>query len=150
MGIGDHSCGEGPCGFDPSPSTSVRVVGTNAIPYYDPEIRGFALATTGDLVSVHPVIQQASFFLGVALGSIPAAPDVGLNIKRIKAARSEDILVVCRDEVNIALARPIAAGDVRVVEVRAEAKGGRVGMEVDIMNLRDRTSPKAITLIGAV
>lgn len=147
MGIGDYPCGSGPCGFDPVSAISARNTEVAAIPYYDPSIRGFALQTNGDLKTVHPVIQEASFALGIALGSIPAAPKVGLNVKRIKATRPADILTVCKDEVNVALARLLEAGDIRVNDVRAEARWGRVGLEVDIVNLRDQSTT---TLTGVL
>lgn len=140
MGIGDHPCGVGPCGFDPVGAPSERLTTPAAIPYYDPAIRGLPILANGDLASAHPVIQEASLAIGVALGSIPATPGLGLNVKRILAARRDDVPQVALDEVNVALKRLIDAGDVRVIRVQAEARNGRVAMDTEIANLRDPSS----------
>ena len=146
MGLGSYACGVGPCGHDPVASPSTRSTAASAIPYYDPLIRGFATTSDGDLVSVHPVVQEASFALGVALGSIPSAPTVGLNIRRIKSARSADVPIVARDEVEVALKRLIDAGDIQIVRVTASAAWGRVLMETEFVNLRDPVRPQSITV----
>lgn len=137
MGIGSYPCGTGPCGHDPVAAPSARVVGVSAVPYYDPAIRGFKVGSDGDLVSVHPVIQQAAFALGLELGSIPATPRLGLDRKRILKARAEDVQRTAEDAVNVALKRLLDAGDVRVERVITERKWGRVAMDVEIVNLRD-------------
>lgn len=137
MGIGDYPCGNGPCGHDPVAAPSARVVGTSAIPYYDPTVRGFKVDTNGDLVSVHPVIQEAAFALGVELGSIPATPRLGLDRRRILKARREDVQRTAEDAVSVALKRLLDRGDIAVVRVVTERQYGRVAMDVEIVNLRD-------------
>jgi len=144
MGIGDHPCGVGPCGFAPVGAPTVRSTATAAIPYYDPAIRGLPILANGDLATAHPVIQEASLAIGVVLGSIPAAPTVGLNVKRILQARREDVPQVATDEVNVALKRLIDAGDVRVIRVTAIAYPTRVAMDTEIANLRDPASRPVI------
>lgn len=145
MGIGDHPCGVGPCGFAPVGAPTVRSTATAAIPYYDPSVRGFATLADGDLRDVHPVVQEASFALGVELGTIPAARFVGLNVKRIKAQRTEDVQRVAEDEVNVALRRLLDAGDVRVLRVLTIARGGAIRMETEIVNLREPNDSVTIT-----
>lgn len=137
MGIGSYPCGVGPCGFDPVAAPTARTTLTSAIPYYDPSIRGFATLSNGDLRSVHPVIQEASFALGVPVGSIPSTPNVGLNVKRILAATADTLQRVAEDEVNVALRRLLDAKDILVKRVVTERRGGYVRMDVEIVNLRD-------------
>lgn len=147
MGIGDYPCGVGPCGFDPVGGVSARSTNAAAIPYYDPSVRGFATLADGDLRDVHPVVQEASFALGVELGSIPAAPRVGLNVNRIKAARTADVQRVAEDEVNIALRALLDAGDIRVQRVVTFARGGAIRMDTEIVNLRD-PNRRPVTITG--
>jgi hypothetical protein len=137
MGIGSYPCGTGPCGFDPVAAPSARETLAGSIPYYDPAVRGFATLSNGDLRSVHPVIQEASFSLGVKLGDIPSAPTVGLNVKRILTASADSLQRVAEDEVAIALRRLLDAKDLVVKRVQTARSSGYVQMEVEIVNLRD-------------
>lgn len=144
MALGSFACGIGPCGFAPVGAITERISGAAAIPYYDPAIRGLPLLANGDLATAHPIIQEASLALGVVLGSIPATPGLGLNVKRILRARRAEVQQVATDEVNVALKRLIDAGDIRVVRVAAFSRDGRVAMDTEIANLRDPSSRPVI------
>ena len=152
MGAGTYAFGLGPFGFDPVQPPTTRSTAPVVTPLYDPFTRDFQFRPTGgDFIDVHGVVQEACIALGIAKGSLAAAPKLGLDFKRIKNTRSADIPSVCKVEVERALSRLIERKDLRIKALRAEASGGRVGLEVDIINLRDPSNEGAtVTLKGSI
>ena len=152
MGAGAYAFGLGPFGFDPVAAWTVRSTAHAVTPLYDPYTRDFPFRPTGgDFIDVHGVVQEACIALGIRKGSLAAAPKLGLDFKRIKNTRAADIPAVCKDEVERTLSRLVERKDLRIKAIRAEAAGGRVGLEVDIINLRDPTNEGAsVTLKGSL
>lgn len=152
MGAGTYAAGVGPAGFDPVGAWTVRSTSPAVTPLFDPYTRDFPFAPTGgDFLAVHVVVQEACLALGIPLGSMASAPKLGIDVKRIRSTRAADIPAVCRDEVERCLSRLIERKDLRIKEIRAEAGGGRVGLEVDIVNLRDpENAGLAVTLRGSL
>ncbi len=144
MGYGDYPFGSGPFGYDPVANPTSRATSTEPFPLFDPYTQGYPFDPSGgELISVHPVMQSAALSLGIALGSVPAVPGLGINVKRIRKARAADVPQVFTDEVGVCLAHLTTAGLIEIVKAVATASNGTVTGQVELRNLADPTASTA-------
>lgn len=147
MGAGSFNAGLGLAGHDPidvpAPAVSTAIAGTAL---FDPLTKTYPLTTDGaDVVEADPVWQEVAHRLGIPLGSLSFAPDVGIDLIAIKQATPGTAQRTVEDVVNRALAPMIAGGDVQVMGVDL-ALPWRGKWDVRLKNLRDPandTDPKS-------
>lgn len=138
-GAGTFPAGTEPAGHDPvtDVSAGVRPVARRAR-FFEVETRTFPIGTDGRPAYQHPVDQAVSFALGIAKGTIPSAPELGLDVERLSSASRSRALNTATDIVSRALDPWVQAGDVRFVSVtlNGDVVLGRVPFEVTYVNLR--------------
>lgn len=136
MGAGAFAAGIGPAGFDP-PLTPSRFAPVLPIAtYYDPEARAFPLVA-GVLAALHPVDQAVALRLGIALGTVTAMPNLGLDQRRLRRTLPEQMQDTVNDEVRLRLSDLIANEDITLLgsPLMPDAEG-RPFFFVDYVNRR--------------
>lgn len=137
MGAGAFPAGVGPAGHDPSAPAPANPAELPAAARFELFGQTFPRDTNGQLVGVHPVDQAVALALGIAIGTVAAVPNLGLDIARLKRTRREAMQNAVNDVVRAALQSLIAAGDVQLLgSPLAENSAGRPWFYVDYINLR--------------
>jgi len=136
MPLGDYEAGSGPAGFDPIAISTRPTAAAPTALLYDLETRQTLLDSNGYARSMDPVDQEVRFCIGVELGAFPSSPTTGIDLGRLRRARSEAVQQVAVDAVNVALAGPLGRGDVRVDKVISSNDNGRIMLWVYYTNLR--------------
>ena len=135
MGFGTDPLGDAPAGFDlPEASEERVVVPANALKL-DGETLDFVADGDG-FAAAHPV--DAKFFnkLRIAGGTIRSAPELGQGITTLEYIDPLTINDFVRDQVNLASADMIAAGEIAVHNTWLDTKTpGRLMVSVDYTNL---------------
>jgi hypothetical protein len=141
MGAGFGGAGLKPAGFSipvtlPPPDTSTTPWGL----FLDGATRDVPVdQVTGQYQSVHPVDAEVELVLGIALGKIPVAQDLGQTFEKIPIDE-DDIMTADADRrVRRALATLLTDGDVVDLKVTASAVGSdRVSLLIEYANARLR------------
>lgn len=153
MGAGAFRAGSGPAGGSPT-RRSVGLGLPNGGPraaLYDPATKSFRLNPDGTFVEVHEVDQGVAMALGMAAGSILAAPATGHTLLSIPRGSSPSRQNDADDRVKKALAGFVSRGDIQILNVITEVPtpdaNGRILAAVEYRNLR-LGSPKS-TIVNA-
>lgn len=148
MGAGSFAAGLGRAGHDPiatpGPSEFDEVAGS---PKFDPLTKTYPATDDGGVEEVDPIWQEIAHRLGIPLGALSFAPDLGIDAEAIKNATASNAQRTVEDTVKRALGPMIPNGDVELVRVvLALPWSGK--WEAWVKNLRDPesdTNPRAFT-----
>ena len=86
-------------------------------PLLDPVTKTYPWPGDGHVETGDPVWQEVAHRLGIPLGALSFAPDIGIDVQRIRSATRARAQKTVEDAVNQALAPMIERGDVAVVRV---------------------------------
>lgn len=137
MGAGSALAGLGLAGHDPIaiPAAPVDTAPAGS-PKWDPLTKSYPLLADGSVDEVDPVWQEVAHRLGIPLGSLSSAPDIGIDVEAARNATPGNAQRTIEDVVNRALAPMIARGDVQVVAVLLKLPW-QGKWDTKIKNLRD-------------
>lgn len=137
MSAASLPAGFGLAGFNSPVIDEVAALLRPVSAYYDPDLREFVLDDGGQFTNVHPVDQEVSLRLGVALGTLAGSPNVGLDVASLKRASAESMQAAVNDAVQTALADLVDRGDIELLgsPLMPDA-AGRPFFFVDYRNLR--------------
>lgn len=142
MGAGSYAAGLGLAGHDPLETPEPVATSTGAgSPKFDPLTKTYPLTADGGVEEVDPIWQEIAHRLGIPLGALAFAPDVGIDVDRIRQATRENAQRTVEDVVRGALAPMIARGDAEVVRV-VLAQPWRGKWEAWVKNPRDPENDK--------
>lgn len=115
MGLGSYPAGSTLGGVDVNPFSAEAAAMASAAKW-DPLLRVVVLNSDGTVATVHYVDQQVALALGVELGTIPSAPNVGIRLSNIRTATVASFALACRDStvgalVGLLRSRAIVLGD---------------------------------------
>lgn len=130
--------GLGLAGHDPIATPDAAVSDTPAgTAKFDPLTRTYPLTDEGGVEEVtDPVWQEIAHRLGIPLGALSFAPDIGIDLEAIRAALPAQAQRTVEDVVNRALAPMITRGDVSVDRVElAQPWSGK--WDAWVRNVRD-------------
>lgn len=145
MALGDYAAGEGPCGFDPRVTTDRTAPVVPKAILIDLVTRRTLFDSNGYARAMDPVDQEVALSIGIEKGAITSAPNTGLDVQRILRASDAALLTTATDAVNVAVARPLARGDIRILAVNVERREGRVLILCDYYNVRTAKPVRAET-----
>lgn len=141
-GAGSNAAGSAASGMDTLVSTDRTIPTSPQATKYDPTARTFTQLTSGEIASMHPVDQAVLFAVTVEKGSIPSAPDTGIDLSAIRDANEDNAQTVVSESVRIALLDLIQNGSIEYIGAPIDSFGdGRVTFFVDYANLKLPGSP---------
>jgi hypothetical protein len=137
MPAGSSPAGTGVAGHDPVPPDPLRSSPRAGALYFELFERVFPFADEGDAILTHPVDQAVALAVGIHLGSVAAAPNLGVDFQRLKRTSAAAMQSAVTDVVRTALRALIDAGDIAFLgaPLMPEARG-RPWFFVDYTNLR--------------
>ena len=135
MGAGSTYAGAGLAGADIQASSPAAVPMANAA-QYDPRLRIIVQNADGTVATVHPVDQTVAYCLTIKKGTISSDPARGFDWEKLRATAPAARARAAKDLVNLALAAPLAAGDVKILKVVLDQAPGRMGVSTTYINLR--------------
>lgn len=148
-GAGDFSAGEGPAGFDPvveNPNLGAEDAARALL--FDLTTREFPPLPDGSLQEVHWVDAAVALMIGFELGGIPAAPEKGLNTRRLRRVSRATARQATQNEVRVSLKSLIDDDDITLLSVTVEtASVGRLVTEIKYVNNRLFTATRRPTTL---
>lgn len=145
--------GTGPAGYTPAGFDAVQTLGDSRVPdaaralLFDLVTRTFPENADGSLQEVHWVDSAVALCVGFELGGIPAAPEKGLDTRRMKRMPRARAKMTTQNEVRRALADLIRDGDIDLLSVDVTLTSGRVGVELRYVNKRLQTATRRPTTL---
>lgn len=148
MGAGNFRAGAGIAGVNPVIRTAplLPLVTPRAI-FYDPSVRNYDPSVSdGQGGGIHPIDQIVATRLTIEQGTSASNPTLGMRVRaRFNGAAPDQHQAIAQQEVQIALADLLAAGDVLVLSVvlATDPSNGAQGITVNYQNMRDpRVNPR--------
>lgn len=145
--------GTGPAGYTPAGFDAVQTLGDARVPdaarslLFDLTTREFPPLADGSLQEVHWVDASVALCIGFELGGIPAAPEKGLDTRRMKRMARATARVTTQNEVRRALGDLLKDGDIALLSVDVTLTSGRVGVELRYVNNRLQTPTRKPTTL---
>ncbi len=141
MGAGSYGAGLGLAGHDPVESSSAAAtLPPRRGSKFDPFTKTYVLTADGDVDQVEAVWEEIAHRLGIPLGALSFAKDVGIDVERIRNTTRERAQRTVEDVVAQALKPLVDAGDVSLERVLlAQPWAGK--WEAWVRNLRDPSAP---------
>lgn len=146
-GAGAFAAGLEPAGLDPvaAPST-LDVLGDQGAPTYFLQDKGFRLLPDGTFVTADDVDQAVELALGIGVGTIGSATEIGNKMRQRGRMAPEQVESAVKDDVAQALSDLIKSGLVIVtdVAVQEQSRGQRI-VAVSYWNTRRQgTAPTTV------
>lgn len=136
-GAGTGLAGFTPLGFDAIVvNPDERVPDAARALLFDLTTRVFPPLEDGSLQEVHWVDATVALAIGFERGSIPAAPEHGLNTARLRRVSKAAARVVTQNEVRNSLKKLLDDGDIELLSVDVAGGNGRLGIELRYVNKR--------------
>lgn len=136
-GAGTGAAGFTPLGFDAVViNPNERVPDAAKALLFDLTTRVFPPLDDGSLQEVHWVDAAVALQIGFELGSIPAAPEKGLNTARLRRVSKASARIVTQNEVRTSLKSLIDDGDITLLSVDVSGGNGRLGIDLRYINNR--------------
>lgn len=143
MPAGLYPAGVGPSGHAPVADPATLAVGSMpAATRYDGMTRGFQLDSDGNWIAIHPVDQEVALACLLPRGSVRSAPAVGHTFRDLVPG-SPSLRAAALDRARLALARPLARGDIVLDDVIVQS--APLAVAVLYRNLRSADPSKTLT-----
>lgn len=143
MGAADFPAGAGPAGIDPpaAPSAPSTTRPPQAL-LFDGALRDVPLDATGGYAEADPVDHRVALALFVALGSVPAATEIGNTLGDVRIDDPDPLQRDVENRVRRALQNELDAQNIELLTIVATVTvRWRLSVRVDYRNLRLPDAP---------
>lgn len=143
MGFGDSEFGVPPFGGDVAPDVpAARPTSLPRAILFDGSSRTFPRDADGRLIDIHPVDQEVALAVLLVQGGIASSPATGSTLRSVESGADGGLQIDVERRLTAALARPLAAGDIRIIWIRTRiGPRWRTGIHLRYQNLRDPDAP---------
>lgn len=150
MSAGEYGAGLGPAGLDPLPDARNPPSGRPPVALlFDGRTRDFPLDSEGRYKSVGVGAQKAELALLLVFGKTPVASTQGLDLSGVIPVDGDKLSADVDSRVRAALAAPIAARDIEVLEILGSSPvRGAIRVYVKIKDLTDPLKPVVTITVG--
>jgi|ERR1043165_7779374 hypothetical protein len=151
MGLGDNLLGEGLLGEDDiARGVADGTLAPRAI-RFNPLTRNFDIDENGRFTDEYPVDNAVSMALFMEQQKLGSAPETGQTLRKIPSPIGKKVGSDVRNRVQLALKHLTDRGDIRIVQIKHEAKNRHtLFVSVEYINLRlqppNNTRTKTLTL----